>query len=179
MNITVYDKQLKNEEVDAIFRILANHGPYNRQVFMDYLTVCSDFCTFNDINADIFNTVFDKALVSAMLCVRMNLQRNISESCFSTRDLAESILGSASDPDIIKAITRDIEKFNGKQSRIFYRHSLKNYGRIIETLPEELRSSYPYRKGNRYEYERAILEIEYILKDPDTYVKRLIGATEK
>ena len=179
MNITVYDKELKNEEVDAILRILTNQGPYKRQLFMDFLTVCSDSCTFSDINNDIFNTIFDKALVSAMLCIKLNLHRNINESCFSTADLAESILGNTADPDTVKAITKDIEKYNGKQSRIFYRHSLKNYGRIIETFPEEFRSSYPHRKGNRCGYERAILEIEYLLKDSDTYAKRFIGAAEK
>ena len=179
MNITVYDKETKNEEADAILRIMANHGLYNRQLFMEFLTICSDSYAFSDINDDIFNTIFDKALVSALLCIKLNLQRNISESCFSTGDLAESILGNSANPDTVKAITRDIEKYNGKQSRIFYRHSLKNYGRIVETLPEDLRSSYPNRKGNRCEYERAILEIEYLLKDSDTYAKRLIGAAEK
>ena len=169
MIITTYNKQPNIQDEELYLKMLINKPPYNRNMFMSRIIPDVKAENLPPTDREAFIMLFEKALATALLDVKRNIIRNLSTLRYKYNVIATEILGEKGNYELINKLTAYIKHYNKHQVRLYYRHTIKNSPSIIKSLPKQTGiNPTDDPDGSCYIYEKAILEIEYILRKPST-----------
>lgn len=168
--------QLSDTEKGILLYILLfNRKQYNRSLFLllikGYPQYTQQFAhlhlSFSEcLKLEKFFYIFDRAFLLALLDTKRTLFFSMPKTHISFSKLASNMLENPNDNSLkeklIPIIANDIKTYNKGQTRIFFSHTRKNWANYTDSLPKDTKKE---NLGALFTYEKAILEIEYILKN--------------
>ncbi len=163
---TALNSQITEDEKNVISNMLLDENSYHKPLFIQLMNppVQLFFSIYKD-QCFIVDALFEQALATAMLRMKIILEINSETLRFSTKYLAESILQDFADaPEKEAALLKtadSIKKYNKHQCRSFFQHTRKNDASFFASDINEKKG---FDLGKYLKHEKYICEIEYLLK---------------
>lgn len=158
---------ITEDEKKIISEILMDKNSCNRSLFIQLmgpvarhlLDIAGRYRCFE------LDMLFEQALVTAVLRVKINIEINSESMRFTAKDLARAVLqyypDTAEKDNVLKEAAESIKRYNKHQCRSFFQHTKKNDAFFFKSDINEKKG---FNLGRYLEHERYICEIEYMLK---------------